>query len=52
MIKKRKLIYNYKADQRTSNKFENNETLEILDNSKLPLYINNNLNLFSEWLEK
>ncbi len=52
MIKKRKLIYNYKADQRTGNKFENNETLEILDNSKLPVYINNNLNLFSEWLEK
>ena len=52
MIKKRKLIYNYKADQRTGNKFENNETLELLDNSKLPVYINNNLNLFSEWLEK
>ena len=52
MIKKRKLIYNYKADQRTSNKFENNETLEILNSSKLPVYIKDNLNLFSEWIEK
>ncbi len=52
MIKKRKLIYNYKADQRTGNKFENNETLEILENNKLPVYIRNNLNLYNEWLAK
>ena len=52
MIKNRKLIYDYKADQRKSNKFENNETLEILENYRLPNYIKNNLSLFDEWLEK
>jgi len=52
MIKNKKLIYNYKADQRSVNKFDNNETLKILEPSKLPIYIQNNLNLFNEWLEK
>ena len=52
MIKNRKLIYDYKADQRKGNKFENNETLEILENYRLPNYIKNNLSLFDEWLEK
>ena len=31
IINEKKLIYNYKADQRTKNKFENNETLKVLD---------------------
>ena len=39
LINKKKLIYNYKADQRTKNKFENNETLNILEKTKLPEYI-------------
>ena len=52
MIKNRKLIYDYKADQRKGNKFENNETLEILENYRLPNYIKNNLSYFDEWLEK
>ena len=51
MIKNKKLIYNYSADQRTSNKFENNETLNILETGKLPKYIQKNLKMFSEWLE-
>ncbi len=52
MIKGRKLIYDYKADQRKGNKFENNETLEILENYKLPNYIQKNINFYDEWMEK
>ena len=52
MIKNKKLIYNYSADQRTSNKFENNETLGILETGKLPKYIQKNLKMFGDWLEK
>ena len=51
LINKKKLIYNYKADQRTKNKFENNETLNILEKTKLPEYIQKNFNKFEEWLE-
>ena len=52
MIRDKKLIYNYQADQRTANKFENNETLKILEIEKLPKYIQDNYNLFNKWLEK
>ena len=52
MINERKLIYNYKSDQRTANKFEDNETLNKLEMVKLPEYIRNNEKLFSEWLVK
>ncbi|MDA7828992.1 hypothetical protein N9A35_00445 [bacterium] len=52
MIKNKKLIYNYNTDQRTSNKFENNETLDILETEKLPKYIQKNLKIFNDWLEK
>lgn len=51
LINKKKLIYNYKADQRTKNKFENNETLNILERVKLPEYIQKNFKEFEEWLE-
>ena len=51
LIKNRKLIYDYKADQRTKNKFENNETLKILDEKKLPEYIRKNKNYYKDWLE-
>ena len=51
LINKKKLIYNYKADQRTKNKFENNETLNILETTKLPKYIQKNFREFEEWLE-
>ena len=52
MIKNKKLIYNYKADQRTSNKFTDNEKLEILDLKHLPKHILENKNLYSDWIEK
>ena len=52
LIKNRKLIYNYKADQRTHNKFENNETLNILEIEKLPDFIQKNLNYYKNWIEK
>ena len=42
MIKERKLIYNYKTDQRTANKFDNNEILSKLEFTKLPEYIQKN----------
>jgi len=51
LIKKKKLIYNYEADQRIKNKFENNETLNILEKTKLPEYIQKNFNKFEQWLE-
>ena len=51
-IKNKKLIYNYSADQRTRNKFENNETLGILETGKLPKYIQKNLEIFGDWLVK
>ena len=51
LIKNRKLIYNYNADQRTKNKFINNEKLEILKLEKLPKFIIDNKSLFSTWLE-
>ena len=38
MIKEKKLIYDYKSDQR-KNKFENNETLRVLDKKNLPKYV-------------
>ncbi len=51
MIKNKKLIYNYNTDQRTENKFENNETLKILEKKRLPKYIQDNLSLYNKWLE-
>jgi len=51
LIKNRRLIYNYKTDQRTKNKFTDNEKLEILDLKKLPKFITDNMNLYSTWLE-
>ena len=49
MIKEKRLIYNYKADQRTENKFENNEILDVLDLQQLPIYIQKNKDKFKEW---
>ena len=51
LIENRKLIYNYKADQRNSNKFENNETLNILKIKRLPKFIQKNISQYSDWLE-
>ena len=52
LIKQKKMIYNYKADQRIKNKFEDNETLNKLELKFLPTYIQNNLDNFQKWLEK
>ncbi len=49
MIQDKKLIYDYRSDQRTKNKFENNETLQILDKKSLPKYIQDNANNLKEW---
>ena len=49
MIKEKRLIYNYTADQRTENKFENNEILSVLDLKLLPEYIQKNKNNLKEW---
>ena len=49
MIKDKKLIYDYKSDQRTKNKFENNETLRILDKKNLPKYIQDNEKNLKKW---
>ena len=51
MIKEKKLIYNYKADQRTKNKFENNEILKVLNVERLPKYIQENKNKYAEWFD-
>ena len=51
LISQKKMIYNYQADQRVKNKFENNEILEKLEIDKLPKYIQKNLNLFSKWID-
>ena len=45
MIRDKKLIYNYKADQR-ENKFTNTETLKELELNKLPKYVYSNINKF------
>ena len=49
LIKQKRLIYNYKADQRTKNKFLNNEILEELEENRLPEYIKFNKLRLKEW---
>ena len=49
-IKNRELIYNYNTDQRTKNKFENNEKINI-DRNQMPSYIQNNLEKYKEWID-
>ena len=49
MIDQKKLIYNYKADQK-ENKFKNTETLKELELNKLPKYVYSNINKFKDWL--
>ena len=49
MIKQKKLIYNYNADQR-QNKFLNTETLKELSLNNLPKYVHSNKSKFKEWI--
>ena len=50
MIKDKKLVYNYKLDQRSEDKFSDNEVLEDLNLDKLPKYIIENKNKYEKWL--
>ena len=50
MIKDKKLVYNYKLDQRAEDKFSDNEILEDLNLDKLPKYIIDNKNKYEKWL--
>lgn len=50
MIKNKKLVYNYKLDQRAKDKFSDNEILENLDFSRLPRYLNENKSKYLKWL--
>ena len=47
----KKIIYDHDVDQRKS-KWNSNKTLEIAELSVLPDYINDNYDLYSNWLEK
>ena len=49
MIKDKKLVYNYKIDQRSEDKFSDNEILENLDFSRLPKYLFENKNKYLQW---
>ena len=51
LIKEKKAVYNIRADMKM-NKFQNNPELKLLDLNKLPKYIINNQNKFSDWIEK
>ena len=51
LMKEKKLIYNYKADQRNQNKFQNNETLNKLETEKLPNFIQENIDKYQDWIE-
>ena len=50
MMKNRESVYNLGVDQRT-NQFEKGQKLDILENHKLPLYIQQNQNKYKQWLE-
>ena len=50
MIKDKKLVYNYNVDQRTEDKFSDNEILEDLNLDKLPKYVIENKNKYEKWL--
>ena len=51
LINKRQTVYDLKADSRT-NKFIESNKLEKLDLNFLPRYVKDNLEKFSEWVEK
>ena len=50
MIEDKKLVYNYKVDQRAGNKFSDNEILQNLDYNRLPKYLIENQNKYLQWL--
>ena len=53
LIKEKKAVYNIKSDMRDyKNKFYDNPELKLLDLNKLPSYILDNKNKFSDWIEE
>ena len=51
IMENKKTIYNLKVDQK-ENRFGNQNKLQKVDSDKLPLYIQNNLDKFANWIEK
>ena len=51
IMENKKTIYNLKVDQK-ENRFGNQNKLQKVDSNKLPLYIQNNLDKFENWIEK
>ena len=50
IIKEKRAIYNLNVDK-TVNKVGSGNKLESFDKKKLPIYIQKNENLFSEWID-
>ena len=51
IMENKKTIYNLKVDQK-ENRFGNQNKLQKVASNKLPLYIQNNLDKFANWIEK
>ena len=49
-MKNKKAIYNLRADMKTD-KFVNTENLVVSEISELPVYIQNNLEKYKDWIE-
>ena len=50
IMKNKKAIYNLRADMKTD-KFDNTENLVVSEISELPVYIQNNLEKYKDWIE-
>ena len=51
LIKQKKTVYNLKVDSKF-NKFNDGNTLEMLDLNSLPKYVKDNPEIFNVWIEK
>ncbi len=51
MIKEKKIMYDHVADKKDLNKWKPSKSLEKIDISKLPEYINKNMDKFNEWID-
>ena len=51
LIKQKKTVYNLKVDSRFD-KFNDGNTLQMLDLNLLPKYVKDNFEIFSDWIEK
>ena len=50
LIQEKRIIYDYKADQR-ENKWSGKSTLKKISNDLLPSYVSSNLNSYKNWLD-